>query len=153
MRPLIEFAFRLRRLLIGRLGIRTLGVKVMVFNDREELLLVRHRYANRDQFLLPGGGIGRRESPEAAAKREIEEEVGLRVTGVARVSEHFSASEGKRDTIHLCRAEAEGEPTPDGIEIVEARFFPLRDLPGNVSPATRRRIAELRGERRADGSW
>lgn len=135
------------------LRLRTRGVKVMAFNAKGELLLVRHSYVDRDRFLLPGGGIGCRETPEAAAAREIQEEVGLQVTGITRLSEHFSASEGKRDTIHLCRATAEGEPRPDGIEIVEARFFALDALPDNLSPATLRRIAEFRGGRRADGSW
>ena len=153
MPALVQLAYRLRRLLLGALRLRTRGVKVMVFNRRGELLLVRHAYVNRDLFLLPGGGVARSETPQAAAAREVREELGLAVTGLALVSTHFSVGEGRRDSIHLFRAEAEADPKPDGIEVVEARYFPLRSLPANVSPATLRRIAEYSGEREPDGRW
>jgi ADP-ribose pyrophosphatase YjhB (NUDIX family) len=153
MRALIQLGFRLRRLLLGWLRIRTRGVKVMLFNDSEELLLIRHSYGNQRLFLLPGGGVGWRETPEAAAKREIREEVGVGVRELALVSVHRNAAEGKRDTVHLFRAKADGIPVADGVEVVEARFFPLERLPETVSPATLRRIAEHLGERQADGRW
>jgi hypothetical protein len=41
----------------------------------------------------------------------------------------------------------------DGVEIAEARFFPLDALPPSVSPATLRRIAEVRGERAVSAAW
>jgi hypothetical protein len=47
----------------------------------------------------------------------------------------------------------DGTPAPDGIEIEEARFFSLDDLPEKVSPATQRRLAEIKGERPVDGRW
>jgi 8-oxo-dGTP pyrophosphatase MutT (NUDIX family) len=153
MRALVQLGYRMRRLLVGALRLRTSGVKVMLFNGAGELLLVRHAYVDRELFLLPGGGIGRHESPAAAAAREIEEELGIGVSGLAPVSVHFSGAEGKRDTVHLFKAKADGEPRPDGVEVVEARYFPLDRLPPNVSPATLRRIAEYRGERDVDGRW
>jgi 8-oxo-dGTP pyrophosphatase MutT (NUDIX family) len=128
-------------------------VKVMVFNDAGELLLVRHSYGRTDQFMLPGGGIRPFEAPEAAAVREVREELGCGVEDLAFVSRHSATQEGKRDTVHLYRATVAGEIRIDGVEIDEARFFPLDALPPSVSPATLRRIAEYRGERDADGSW
>ena len=50
-----------------------------------------------------------------------------------------SSAEGKRDTIHLFRATTRDAPTADGIEVADARFVPLDDLPTSTSPATRRR--------------
>jgi 8-oxo-dGTP pyrophosphatase MutT (NUDIX family) len=125
----------------------------MVFNRKGELLLIRNSYGRSDLWLLPGGGVGRFETPAAAAIREVKEEVGLDVHGLVRVSTHFSRHEGKRDTIHLFKATSSEEPKADGLEVEEARFVPLDDLPPDVSPATLRRIAEYRGERCADGSW
>ena len=153
MGPLVRFAYRLRAWVYRTLQLRSRGVKVMLFNAAGEVLLVRHTYVNPDLFLLPGGGVGRRETPEASAAREVREELGIGVRNLALMSEHFSGAEGKRDSLHLFRAIADGVPKPDGVEVREARFFPLDALPGNVSPATLRRIAEYRGQRQADGSW
>ncbi|MFN3388156.1 MAG: NUDIX domain-containing protein [Allosphingosinicella sp.] len=150
---LMQSLYRIRRALLRRLRLRTRGVKVMLFNPAGEILLIRNSYGPSHLFVLPGGGIGRGETPEAAAAREVKEEVGLDVHGLARVSEHFSAAEGKRDTIHLFAGRADGAPRTDSLEIEEARFFPLDALPPNASAATLRRIAEYKGERRSDGSW
>ena len=99
------------------------------------------------------GGIRPFEAPEAAAVREVREELGCALTGLAFVSVHETQKEGKKDTVHLYRARAAGEVGIDGFEITEARYFALDALPASVSPATLRRIAEFRGERDPDGSW
>lgn len=64
-----------------------------------------------------------------------------------------SGAEGKRDTIHLFKAIVDELPKVDGVEVIEARFFALDALPDGVSPATLRRIAEMKGERPVDGRW
>lgn len=153
MKRLLAPLHRLRRLVWRVLRPRTRGVKVMVFNEAGELLLVRHSYGNTALFMLPGGGIRPFEAPEAAAVREVREELGCAVEALTFVSLHHSASEGKRDTVHLYRARAAGEIRIDGIEIAEARFVALEALPDSVSPATRRRIAEHLGERERGGTW
>jgi 8-oxo-dGTP pyrophosphatase MutT (NUDIX family) len=149
----MQIGFRVRRVALRLLRVRTQGVKAMVFNAKDELLLIRNSYGHRDAWVLPGGGIGRRETPEAAAVREVEEETGLQVTRLAFVSRHVSAAEGKRDTIHLFRGKAEGEPAVDRVEVDEARFFPLDALPVGVSPSTLRRIAEYRNDAVVDERW
>ncbi len=153
MRAIIQSAYVLRRLVLRVLRLRTTGVKVMLFNDEGELLLIRNAYGNSQQFLLPGGGVSRGESPAAAATREIREELGLELDRVEPVWSYESNAEGKRDTIHLFRAKTHGRPIIDGREVIEARYFPLGALPSQVSPATLRRIAELSGERLIDGRW
>lgn len=149
----MQIGHRIRRSLLRWLRIRTQGVKVMVFNDSGALLLIRNSYGDRSLFLLPGGGIDRGETPEAAAIREVREEVAIEIRELARVGTYVSAGERKRDTVHLFTARSDCEPAIDAIEIEEARFFPLEALPERVSPATRRRIAELTGERPLDGRW
>lgn len=153
MRTLIQFIYAVRRRLLGWLRIRTHGVKVMLFNAVGELLLIRNSYGDRRTFVLPGGGVGRNEGPREAAEREVREELNIGVRDLTLVATYQSAAEGKRDTIYLFTARADGTPSPDGIEIEEARFFPLDALPECVSPATRRRIAEIGGERLIDGRW
>ena len=149
----IQLAYRLRRWVLAKLRLRTRGVKVMLFNRGGELLLIRNGYGATDQFVLPGGGVGRRETPEAAAVREVREEVGLEIRDIELIGVYRSGAEGKRDTIHLFRAVADGDPKPDNLEVIEAGFFALDALPGRVSPATLRRIAESDGMRPIDGRW
>ena len=153
MKRLLDLLYRLRRRLWNLLRLQTRGVKVMLFSDAGELLLIRNSYGRTDLFVLPGGGVHMFEKPEAAAAREIREELNCGVEGLAFVSLHVSASEGKRDTIHLYRARPTGAVRADGHEVAEARFFALEDLPPSVSPATQRRIAEYRGLREPDGAW
>jgi 8-oxo-dGTP pyrophosphatase MutT (NUDIX family) len=153
MRRLLHLGYSIRRFVLRRLRIRTRGVKVMLFNDAGELLLIRNSYGKRHLFVLPGGGIGRRETPQAAAAREVREEVGLQVRDLVPVSVHLSSGEGKRDTIYLFEARADGAPLADGREVEEARFFSLDALPGSVSAATLRRIAEMKNGSTPDAAW
>jgi 8-oxo-dGTP pyrophosphatase MutT (NUDIX family) len=149
----VQFLYRLKRMLLRRLRWRTRGVKVMLFNDRQELLLVRNSYGRTHIYVLPGGGIRPFESPAEAAAREVREEVGVRAERLAARSTHVSEAEGKRDTIHLFTAFSAESPKPDGVEVVEARFFPLDALPAETSAATLRRIGEYRGVRPVEAGW
>ncbi|HEX9953735.1 MAG TPA: NUDIX domain-containing protein [Allosphingosinicella sp.] len=153
MRLMMQLLYRVRKAVFRVFRVKTRGAKVMVLNPAGELLLIRNSYGPTHLWVLPGGGIHRRETPEAAGAREVKEEVGLQVTHLTRVSEHFNNAEGKRDTIFLFTAKAKGEPVIDTLELEEARFFPLNRLPESVSTATLRRIAEYRGERTPDGRW
>ncbi|HYN20832.1 MAG TPA: NUDIX domain-containing protein [Thermoanaerobaculia bacterium] len=153
MKRALDVLYRLRKRLRRLFRPRTLGVKVMLFNASGELVLIRNTYGRTDLFVLPGGGVKRFEAPEQAAVREIGEELGCRVDNLAFLSTHESAAEGRSDTVHLFKAIADGEPRADRIEVEEARFFALDDLPAATSPATRRRIEEYLGRRPADGRW
>ena len=153
MRRLLAPLYRFQRLVWRVVRPHTHGVKVMLFNDAGELLLVRHAYGNKALFMLPGGGIRPLEQPEAAAVREVGEELGCPLRDLIPVSVHAATAEGKRDTVHLFSARAAGEIRIDGVEIEEARYFALDALPPTSSPATLRRIAEYLDEREADGRW
>jgi 8-oxo-dGTP pyrophosphatase MutT (NUDIX family) len=50
------------------------GGGVLIFNQRNELLIIKPTY--RNTWAWPGGGCNAGESPGAAAKRECEEEIG-----------------------------------------------------------------------------
>jgi ADP-ribose pyrophosphatase YjhB (NUDIX family) len=153
VKVLLAPLYRLQRQLWRLFRPRTRGVKVMLFSEEGGLLLVRHTYGNTDHFLLPGGGVHPFENPEAAAAREVREELDCGVEDLVFVSTHVSAFEGKRDTVHLYRARVAGAVRADGVEIAEARFFALDALPDSVSPATVRRIDEYRGVRAPDATW
>ena len=150
---LMNAGYAVRRRVLARLRWPTRGVKVMAFDKTGRLLLVRHGYGRSELWMLPGGGVGRREEPADAARRELMEEVGCALDTVALVGTFGSEAEGKRDTILLFRGETPDSPRPDGLEVIDARFFPLHALPPTTSPATLRRIAELTQGRAKGGSW
>lgn len=153
MKTVLDLLYRLQRKLWKLLRPRTRGVKVMLFNEAGQVLLIRNSYGRTDLWLLPGGGVRPFERPDAAARREVREELGLEAERLTFLSTHFSPAEGKRDTIHLYKASAAGEPKIDDIEVAEARFFPVGELPAATSPATRRRLDEYRGLRKVSEIW
>lgn len=60
------------------------NVGLIIFNETGKLLWAKR--VGQDAWQFPQGGIQRRESPEAAALRELREEVGLEATDVEIVS-------------------------------------------------------------------
>lgn len=153
MSAAIQAAYRLKRGVLRLLRWPTTGVKAIVFDARGDVLLIRNRYGRTDLWVLPGGGVKRGEPPHHAAVREVMEETGCTLASVERIAVLRSAAEGKRDTIHLFRATTRDTPAADSIEVADARFVALNDLPATTSPATRRRLDELSGIRHATGIW
>lgn len=123
----------------------TLGVRGLI-HDRSAntVFLIRHTYVPGWQ--LPGGGVERGETMEEALTREIAEEANIVLTAPPQLqSVHFNRRTSSRDHVafYLVEAFSQSAPKLPDHEIAEAGFFPLDDLPGGVTPATLRRIAEV----------
>jgi 8-oxo-dGTP pyrophosphatase MutT (NUDIX family) len=116
------------------------GVKC-VLTDGENVLLVRHTYGSR-KWDLPGGGIKRDEHPVEAARREIEEELGVRLErwrdlGALGLTEYH-----RRDTIYCFEAELDGKPlTIDHGELDTAQWFSRRRLPRDLGRYVKRIVS------------
>lgn len=115
------------------------GCTIIVRDPSDAILLVRHSYGP-DCWALPGGGIGRSEAPEAAARRELAEETGLaaeRIVLVEVIDEELSRSPHR---CYLFYAICDGLARPDGREVTEARFFAPHSLPEPLGFHARRRL-------------
>jgi ADP-ribose pyrophosphatase YjhB (NUDIX family) len=116
------------------------GVKC-VLTDGDDVLLVRHTYGKRE-WDLPGGGIKRDERPEDAARREIEEELGVRVEGWRDLGFLGATQYHRHDTIYCFQAELNGQPlTVERGEIDTVRWFSRRRLPRDSGRYVRRIVA------------
>lgn len=122
----------------------TLGVRAAVRDDNGHILLVRHTYVAG--WHLPGGGVEIGETAEAAIRRELEEEAGIRLTAAPRLQAVFlNRNLASRDHVVMFVAEAFEQVTQvvPNREIAEIGFYPAGDLPEATTPATRQRIAEV----------
>ena len=151
-----DFAHAARKWYWRTFKIKTRGVRVAVLRpasgaaDGEEILLVRHPYG--ELWVMPGGGVGRREPPWAAAEREIFEEAGLKPQGdLVELGTFRNSAEGKRDTVTVFVADgAEGAVAGPSFEVSRLDWFPTWALPEGTSSATRRRIAQIEAWRRGE---
>lgn len=151
----LRVAAKVRGAVWQLLGPRTIGVRAVVMDEEDRVLLVRHTYG-QPNWHLPGGGVKRREPLIAALHRELHEEVDLTVTGpVSLLGVYSNLSEGKSDhvAVFVVAQWSRATEVSRDPEIAESRFFALGGLPERTSPGTRRRLAEWRGERPLDFGW
>ncbi|MCI7678810.1 MAG: NUDIX hydrolase [Clostridiales bacterium] len=74
------------------------GVRVLIVNENNELLMLRQHHEDKDIWMVPGGAIEDGENSIQAAVREVKEETHLdvRITGVAWHVEEVSPQRGQR---------------------------------------------------------
>jgi 8-oxo-dGTP pyrophosphatase MutT (NUDIX family) len=99
---------RLRRAILWAATAKFLvGVAGVCLNDRNQVLLLSHRFHTADSLWgLPGGWMSRGESPEETLRRELYEETGLRVEIVEPL---LTDGDGEWvELIYLCRVD--GDP-------------------------------------------
>nr|WP_246415506.1 NUDIX domain-containing protein [Novosphingobium taihuense] len=117
------------------------GCNVIVANPAGHVLLVRHSYHARNKWMLPGGGLGRHESPLDTATRELFEETGCRLERAEHLGTILLDRSGWTNAIELVTGTTRDTPVADGREIEEARFFPPDTLPESATQAVRAMIA------------
>ena len=147
MTILYGIAHFLRNLFWKLTRANTVGVRVIVRN-KESVLLVKHSY--KDGWHLPGGGVKPGETLKDAAKREVMEETGVKVTGLRMFGTYTDLSEGRTDHIIVFVGKASSRTESKSAEIQDAVFVNTNNLPENTGPGTRRRIEELRGKPNSD---
>ncbi|MEM1038869.1 MAG: NUDIX domain-containing protein [Pseudomonadota bacterium] len=122
----------------------TLGVRAVVFNDRDEVLLVRHTYVEGWHF--PGGGVERGETAVQAMIKELHEEANITLKSVPEIFHIYRNTQHSRFdhvVLFVCRwGDQTSHKQPD-YEIAEARFFPISALPATTTASTAKRLQEV----------
>ena len=126
----------------------SLGVRLIVRDPLDQVLLVRHTYMKG--LHLPGGGVDVGETAQEAAVRECFEETNLAVDSDLRlVGLYFNRHHSNRDHVATFVADLdhpfdEAELKPQAIEISHVVVARIKDLPAETTGPTRRRLAELK---------
>ena len=114
--------------LVFRIGSKKDRVRVIVYRDDGDILLVRSRFS-RQEWALPGGGVKHNESYEQAAVRETLEEVGLRVHNLRYLGKANSHESYAKFSVRVFAAHASDYDIKCNFEIMEARWLNMNYLP------------------------
>ncbi len=131
----------------------TLGVRAACFDADGRVFLVRHTYL--PGWYLPGGGVERGETMNAALAKELREEGNLKILGDPQLfASYFNRNASKRDHVLLYRVNVEQtSPRLPDREIAECGFYSLDALPEGVTQSTLRRLKELSGHLPVEDYW
>ena len=125
---LYRYAYRLLRLYWFVCRPRTAGARCILVYEHH-ILLIRQTYGDQ-LWTLPGGGLAKGELPEAAVRREVQEEVGISLSAVKYVGQFVSTQTYNVDTVYVFSAPTLSPAcTIDPGEIGEARWFASEALP------------------------
>jgi 8-oxo-dGTP pyrophosphatase MutT (NUDIX family) len=117
------------------------GVAGMILDAQGRVLLVRQTYMTG--WRIPGGGIDRGETPEAALRRELKEEIGLS-GGEARLFGLYSRKVWWLTHITaLYLIEGATVNFQRNFEVRAIIWAPPDAAPPDTAPGTARRLAEL----------
>ncbi len=121
---------------------RTVGVKAVVRCD-DHVLLVRHTYARRSEWDIPGGFVRPGEDVELTLRRELGEEVGLVATATTKIAELPARVDRKRERLHVFAVDVAPGSTvrPSLAEIAAVCWAPRDRLPPHTTPFARRMVA------------
>ncbi len=104
----------------------TVGVVGVVVNARQQVLIVEHVFHPRTPWGLPGGWVGRAETPAEALRREMGEELQLQIE-VHQLLLLEINQRGHYDFAYFC------QPQNDigrvSAELLDYRWVDLLDLP------------------------
>lgn len=120
---------------------RLIGCRVLVFDQEDRLLLIRHSYGT-SKWMPPGGGVARGEDPLAAAARELHEETACRLDFAVLLTVSNERLSSTVNEVHVVAGQTGDKPRPDLREVLEARFFHTHALPEYMPSMFRERLPE-----------
>ncbi len=132
----------------------TMGVRAVVLDEGGRVFLVRHSYL--PGWHLPGGGVEVGETALAALARELREEAHIELTGAPALhGVYFNTFVTRRDhvLVYVIRDFRQTHARGADLEIVEAGFFPVDNLPEETARGSRERLAEVLSGAPVSARW
>jgi len=117
------------RLTHPRFGVTAAGV---VVDDQGRVLLLKHVFRPGSGWGLPGGFLEAGEQPEAALRRELEEEVGLKVERIKLFTVRIFKRPRQLEIVFRCKAV--GDAKPRSMEVSTLGWFAPEGLPEGLPP-------------------
>jgi ADP-ribose pyrophosphatase YjhB (NUDIX family) len=139
------------RSVLGSRCIVVPGVRAIILNDREEVLL--HRRTDTGCWSLPAGAVELNETALDGLRREVREEVNLEVhkaepmalySGPSQRFKYPNGDEIQGFAVAFIVRNWSGDPEADGVEGSEVRFWQLEALPGNLVKTHAQTLADFR---------
>lgn len=113
----------------GRYKNRRVAIDAIIIRDDKILLIKRAVEPFKGFWALPGGGVDFDETAEDAVRKEVWEEVGLKVTSTNFLNIYTAPERDPNQVIALAYfVETEGEPKA-GSDAQECEFFSLNHFP------------------------
>jgi ADP-ribose pyrophosphatase YjhB (NUDIX family) len=144
------------RKLIGKRKMIAVGVRAIVQDTEGRVLLIQR--SDNQKWVMPAGSIELDESVLDTCKREVFEETGLTVESVTLIAVYsdprYSFVTAYGDPYQMLAFvflidSWSGELKVQTDETLDARFFPLDDLPADMVPLYRETLEDLK---RFDGT-
>ncbi|MGU7776343.1 NUDIX domain-containing protein [Burkholderia sp. MR1-5-21] len=128
-RTVLRIGFRLARVWWHLRRPRHEGALVAIYVGRA-LLMVKSSY--RAEWNFPGGSLRPGETPDAAAQREMEEEIGLSSYPLSPAGSACGIWDGRRDRVHFFELHLDCLPELrlDNREIIAAHLASPEELGG-----------------------
>lgn len=114
--------------LMFKLGPKKDRVRVIIYRDDGDILLVKNRFS-RQEWALPGGGVNRNENYEQAAAREVLEEVGLKIDDLRYIGKANSHESYAKFSVRVFAAHTSDDDIKCNFEIMETRWLNIGYLP------------------------
>jgi mutator protein MutT len=124
----------------------------VIFNNNNEVLLLKHRFRAGSGWGIPGGFLEEGEHPEEALRREMREEVGLELEQVEIFTARTFRKPQQVEVLFRARVSvsANADVSSQTMEVERAGWFSLRSLPDGL-PKDQRVLIERAAAYGANG--
>lgn len=147
LRDLAEGVWRRAPKFLRRWSVRltnarfTVTAAAIIFDDEDRVLLLKHRFRAGSGWGIPGGFLEVDEQPEEGLRRELREEIGLKLQTLKLYKARTFKNARQIEIIFSGRTH--GAVAPQSKEIKKAGWFSLDSLPEGLPTDQRQLIKDV----------